>query len=255
VIKPNLYSKKLRFLLVLIPFVLLTTVAVSYTHTKQNNLKNIDTVCISDTQEIVESSIDDWVIDKNSESAVTKDNIKLGVKYVFPTNNKLTVTFKCLPKEGRYRSSLKIKQISAQRIALPNDLSPQGMYAYDLTSNMVNGSFKYDVTMPTFQGSEPKVLYFENPKDITIIESDMIALGPGDGLLTISGVNHFSIITLYAESRYYSHETDTFPVYAPAVYMRATSLEWPYQYRIMVKDSTGAIVASSAYSTVLRGIT
>src|SRR4030043_794935 len=70
--------------------------------------KQIEKVCLTDEQ-IVSSTNEDWEINTGEDWSKTKEAVKLGVKYVYPQENKVTVTFKCLPKDGT--TPLKIQKI------------------------------------------------------------------------------------------------------------------------------------------------
>lgn len=60
----------------------------------------VEKVCLAEGQEIKDTTNDNWEINLNEDWSQTKESVKLGVKYVFPQENKVSVTFKCLPKEG-----------------------------------------------------------------------------------------------------------------------------------------------------------
>jgi len=62
--------------------------------------KEIERVCLAEGQEIIETNNESWEINLEEGWAKTKEPVKLGVKYLFPQENKVSVTFKCLPKDG-----------------------------------------------------------------------------------------------------------------------------------------------------------
>ena len=115
-------------------------------------------ICLTD-QEIKPSSIDDWNFDEKTGIAETKDPVKLGVKYQFPGEDKMSVTFTCLPETT---TSLKIERIKISDLKLPEGTTALGEYAYDVTTGMDNGSFEYDITLPKPEDKKVNVVYLEN---------------------------------------------------------------------------------------------
>ncbi len=122
-----------------------------------------------------------WVINTASGIAETKEPVKLGFTYAFPLNDKVQVTFKCLPTDAASLSTLKIQQFAANTLDLPEDVLVVGDYAYDITTDMNNGDFKYDLTLPKAEAVSSEIVYIE--KDINIAQS--VALQEND-LKTIS---------------------------------------------------------------------
>ena len=118
-------------------------------------------ICLTD-QEIKPSSIDDWNFDEKTGIAETKDPVKLGVKYQFPGEDKMSVTFTCLPETT---TSLKIERIKISDLKLPEGTTALGEYAYDVTTGMDNGSFEYDITLPKPEDKKVNVVYLEKSAD------------------------------------------------------------------------------------------
>ncbi len=104
-----------------------------------------------------------WKIDSATGMAETKEVVKLGMKYVFPQNNNVSVTFNCLPKDESLRTTLKIQQIKTADLKLPSDMTNVGEYAYDITTGMEDGTFNYDVTLPKAGDGDSSVSYIEKP--------------------------------------------------------------------------------------------
>ena len=120
----------------------------------------IEKACLTEGQEIKDSINEDWEINLEEDWAQTKEQVKLGVKYVFPQENKVSVTFKCLPQEGT--ASLKIEKIKISDLNLPEEVNPYGEWAYDITTDMENGTFEYDITLPKPENQIAEVSYMED---------------------------------------------------------------------------------------------
>ncbi|MDA3815101.1 MAG: Ig-like domain repeat protein, partial [Patescibacteria group bacterium] len=105
---------------------------------------------------------------KDGDKAVTNDPVELNKKYVAPQNDQVTVTFTKLPDESGILSieevTLTDKQV-AQLGAFSNK-------AYDITSDMENGSFEYDLSLPKpDESDEIQVKYAEEESDFDKAET------------------------------------------------------------------------------------
>jgi len=116
-------------------------------------------ICLAEGSDIVSSDRSDWSVD--GDTAETKNKVELGVKYVFPLDSKVSVTFMCLPASGDERTPLKIQQINSSDINLPNDVTAATEYAYDITTGMKNGDFEYDLSLPRGDAEDVQVSYIE----------------------------------------------------------------------------------------------
>jgi LPXTG-motif cell wall-anchored protein len=116
--------------------------------------------CLATDADIKTSGESDWNVD--GDSAKTKDNVKLGIRYEFPGNKEVSITFTCLPKDESKLSSLKIEQIASDKIDLPEGVFAATDFAYDITTDgMDNGDFEYDLTLPKSEFSGAEVKYIE----------------------------------------------------------------------------------------------
>ena len=112
----------------------------------------VATVAPTETQatpaqnESIPTSIDKilpkWNVDGNK--ATTNVAVALGKTYVAPQNDQVTVTFTKLPKDA---GKLSIEEItlSDEQVASLHALSNK---AYDITSDMADGTFAYTMTLP-----------------------------------------------------------------------------------------------------------
>ncbi|HOA18354.1 MAG TPA: VWA domain-containing protein, partial [bacterium] len=164
----------------------------------------IEQVCLSEGTEIINSTNDDWNIDSENGYAETKDPVKLGVKYIFPEEKDVTLTFKCLPVNEEDRSILKIQKVKVEDLNLPDEFKTDAEYAYDITTEMEDGSFEYDLTLPKPEGVEAEVSYVEknieevisekiSSEDIISVEEENIDQEQNDKKVKISELDHFTI--------------------------------------------------------------
>lgn len=184
----------------------------------------IEKICLTDGQEIKDSVNEGWNIDDEKGIAETKEEVKLGVKYIFPLENKVSVTFKCLPKDESLRTTLKIQQIKVSDLKLPEGTNPYGEYAYDITTGMSDGTFEYDITLPKPEDRAAEVSYIEKTaeeiknqpeplKDDELKPVDEEKLNQEGDKLSVRGLDHFTIFivddgdTNYSDNGWSSHGT------------------------------------------------
>ncbi len=136
--------------------------------------------CLADGAKIVNSSSDEWIVDSEKGYAETKEPVKLGVKYIFPEEEGVSVTFSCLPKNIDDRSVLRIQEVKVSDLNLPEEFKTDAEFAYDITTDMVNGEFEYDLTLPKPEGVEADVIYIEKSLEEVTTEK----INKGD-LLTV----------------------------------------------------------------------
>jgi len=155
----------------------------------------VEKVYLSNSQTIIDTVGADWDINDVNGSAETKEAVKLGVKYIFPLNDKVTVTFKSLPTNESLRTTIKIVKVKVSDLNLPDNMSPYGEYAYDITTDMADGSFDYDLTLPKPDGQSVDVAYMENTDStpLTIAGNQTSQEG---GTVKASDINHFTIFVV-----------------------------------------------------------
>jgi len=120
--------------------------------------------CSTDQDSVRDSVALDWNYNQTDDFYETREKVKLGVKYIFPQENNVTVTFKCLPEDESLRTNLKIKKIKTSDLKLP-DTTNVSEYAYDITTGMFDGDFKYDITLPKSSDSKAEISYIEKSLD------------------------------------------------------------------------------------------
>lgn len=175
--------------------------------TEEATAEEIEKECSADGADITDYVKEDWELDEESGYYVTKEDVKLGVKYIFPDEEKVTVTFSCLPKDESYRSELRIQQVALDDLILPDDISTSAQYAFDITTDMKEGTFEYDITLPKPEGVEAEVSYIEGEiKDIAkkeITEEDVVEVSVEDidqkkdeGEIAVQDLGHFTIFVV-----------------------------------------------------------
>ncbi len=165
--------------------------------------------CIAPDTERLTSGDTLWDVDEEQQLAETNSAVTLGAVYQFPLDDKISVTFTCLPKDESARTSLKIQQIAVEELALPDTVKTDSKYAYDITTDMENGSFKYELTLPKEEGAEVEVQYIEKTLDEAKqeVKADEVKLvEPNESVkieqvaekkdVTVSGLDHFTIFVV-----------------------------------------------------------
>lgn len=164
--------------------------------------------CLEDEAQIKNSEKEDWKIEKEKGIAETKDVVELGVKYIFPLDEKISVTFSCLPKDPEKREVLRIEKISASEIDLPEGILVAGDFAYDVTTEMENGDFEYEITLPKTENVDAQVSYIEkSAKEVTNeeIEADDLKeikkdkINQEKEIVKISELDHFTVFLTIVE--------------------------------------------------------
>ena len=122
-------------------------------------------ICLTDQDSIRDSIALDWNYNSVDDFYETRERVQLGVKYIFPQENNVTVTFKCLPEDESLRTNLKIKKVKTSDLKLPENINNVGEYAYDITTGMFDGDFKYDITLPKSSDSTAEISYIEKSLD------------------------------------------------------------------------------------------
>lgn len=183
----------------------------------------VEKVCLTNGQEIKDSTSDNWEINLEEGWSQTKEPVKLGVKYLFPQENKVSVTFKRLPKDESLRTTLKIQQVKVSDLKLPEGTNPYGEYAYDITTGMANGTFEYDITLPKPENKTAEVSYIEKSaeeiksqteplKEDELKPVDEGKLNQEGDKVTVEGLDHFTVFvviddgdTNYSDNGWNSH--------------------------------------------------
>ena len=201
----------------------------------------VEKICLTN-EEIKDTINEDWNINTEKGFSETKEKVKLGVKYVFPQENKVSVTFKCLPKEESLRTTLKIEKVKVSDLNLPEGFNPYGEFAYDITTGMTDGDFEYDVTLPTAPDQDSEISYIEKTadeaKNQTEIKTDEIKTieegktsQEGDQIKA-TGVDHFTIFIITTGSDFSTSKSSY--AQGETVYLSAGDLDPTYYYKMAI---------------------
>ncbi len=165
--------------------------------------KTIDPIitqdCLTSSENITDSLSIDWNYDQEKDLYETKEKVKLGVKYIFPQDNNVTVTFKCLPTNESLLSTLKIKRVKTSDLNLPDSATNVGEYAYDITTDMMDGIFKYDITLPKTSDNNAGIAYIEKSIDaakLGVLDSEIKSVSDTEqhtDKVIGKEINHFTI--------------------------------------------------------------
>ena len=138
-----------------------------------------------------ERVIPEWVADGNKQT--TGSSVVLGKKYVAPQNNQVTVTFTKLP-ENAGKLSIEEITLSDEQVASLHALSNK---AYDITSDMADGTFAYTMTLP--KPKDQKNVQIKFAENVAGLESAS-TVPSGDVKTKTDSVsatlNHFTVYTV-----------------------------------------------------------
>jgi len=144
---------------------------------------------------------------KDGDKATTNEAVELERTYVAPQNDQVSVIFTKLPEKA---GKLSIEEItlSDEQVALLGALSNK---AYDITSDMADGSFEYTMTLPTKDNADPKkvnIVYVENVSELsdaskikTVDEKEnAVSVDSNKDEVKIEALDHFTIyIATYSD--------------------------------------------------------
>lgn len=144
-----------------------------------------------------EATNTNFVVDANGIATI--DTVALGVTYTAPQNSQVQVTFTQLPEVPG--------SLSIQEVLLTDEqveqLGALSNVAYDITSNMANGTFSYDLKLPLPEGvaDEAQVVFAETAADLAAgaveaVATDKIEVASEDQTVAVSALDHFTIFVV-----------------------------------------------------------
>jgi LPXTG-motif cell wall-anchored protein len=220
-----------------------------------DNVPVAEKTCLADGASIKTSDANDW--DVTGDIAKTRNDVKLGVKYEFPGNKDVSITFTCLPTDPAKLSTLKIEQIKSSDINLPEGVSAATDYAYDVTTTMKDGDFKYDLTLPKSDKANADINYIEKTaeeaknqditvSDLKLVDDTKIKTETND--VKVTELDHFTIfIATYADFGLTTSETTY--LQGDIVYTNSTSLTSNKYYKVDIIEQNGTTRHSAAACT------
>lgn len=126
----------------------------------------------------------------HGDTAITYENVELGKVYVAPQDSRVKLIFTKLPE---VTSKLTIEKIilTQEEIDVTGAISE---VAYDITTDMENGTFEYDLELPSSKDNV-KIVYVEEREDIftNLQEVDNEIIKKKD-TVKIRKVDHFTIV-------------------------------------------------------------
>ncbi|MBI3290205.1 lamin tail domain-containing protein [Candidatus Microgenomates bacterium] len=112
--------------------------------------------------------------------AYTTENLQLGTTYHFPPNEKVSVTFTKLPEGSG--------TVTVKEYDVPQTVENAGSKDYEITSSMPNGSFSFDLTLPTNDPNK-KVLTSEDGQNYDEVSNETVT---ASDVVTIKGITHLT---------------------------------------------------------------
>lgn len=137
----------------------------------------------------------EWQVSDDGKTAEIGP-VEKGVTYKAPQDKDVTVTFTKLPDNP---GNLKIEEITLTDEEMVS-LGALSNKAYDITSSMENGTFKYDLTLPKPENVDVQIAYTEKsadelekiePEDLKVIDEDKIDVN--EDTIEANGIDHFTI--------------------------------------------------------------
>jgi|GEM_PF-1679506 len=147
--------------------------------------------------DLADRVIEDLVVPLTPEpsNATYVEKVELGVTYSYEGNDQVQVTFTSLPETP---GSLSIEEVTLTDEQV-EALGAVSAIAYDITSNMENGSFAYDLKLPVPEGLETvsQVVYAESVDHIedgvTAVEEENVEVSTSEDTVTVTQLDHFTI--------------------------------------------------------------
>ena len=165
---------------------------------------NVDT---SDEAPKVLDQKPEWQMSENGKKAEIGP-VELGVTYRAPQNKDVSVTFTKLPEES---GNLVIEEITLTDEQVTS-LGALSNTAYDITSDMKNGTFEYDLTLPKPEKIEDVVVKYAEDKDKLDEAKTVEKVNTKDDKIEAEDLDHFTVFvvvddgdTNYSDNGWSSH--------------------------------------------------
>lgn len=129
----------------------------------------------------------------DSNGAYTTETLRLGTTYKFPPNEKVSLTFTKLPENP---GTVTVKEHEA-----PGTVENAGSKDYEITSSMPNGSFSFDLTLPTNDPTK-KVLTSDDGQNYDVVSNETVV---SSDVVTIKGITHLTHFVVADETADFNH--------------------------------------------------
>ncbi|MFA5634004.1 MAG: choice-of-anchor K domain-containing protein [Candidatus Dojkabacteria bacterium] len=127
----------------------------------EEEIKEEEAVVNPEGEKLLKDTMSYPVWDVHGDTAITYENVELGKLYTAPQDSRVRVIFTKLPEVS---SKLTIEKIilTQEEIDITGAISN---IAYDITTDMENGTFEYDLELPSTE-DDVKIVYVEEREDI-----------------------------------------------------------------------------------------
>ncbi|OGY31518.1 MAG: hypothetical protein A3C02_00750 [Candidatus Andersenbacteria bacterium RIFCSPHIGHO2_02_FULL_45_11] len=137
-----------------------------------------------------------WNITSNG-AAITKESVSVHATYTAPQNSAVKVKFTKLPDTP---GTLTIKEVKLTEDE-QKQLGAVSDTAYDITSTMENGSFRYNLTLPKpSNAKDVTVKYAETRGELDNAQDVTQKATQEESTVTITGLDHFTIFAVSADT-------------------------------------------------------
>ena len=184
-------SNQILNVFVLLPFLAQTFVTPLFALDELIPETQVD-IPIDTSEDILDEGISDpiWIVE--GDMASTNSVVVLGNVYTAPQNESVSLTFTKLPEEKGYLTINEIT-LTEEEVDATNAVSN---IAYDISTDMVDGTYEYDLTLPTTE-EDISVVYAESREEIlsntTEVNEDLMV---EDGKVEIKGLDHFTVFVV-----------------------------------------------------------
>lgn len=168
-----------------------------YYFTLKNNETNI--VKQGDSTQFDLTDEENNLLENKKISDWTFENVELNKEYTAPQNSGVKLTFTKLPSIS---GNIKIEEITLtpEQIKQTGSLSDK---AYDITSDMVDGTFSYNLSLPIPESSKGKgvsVKFAEELSSINTAKNIENSVSNTDTSVSVKSLDHFTIFVVTTSS-------------------------------------------------------
>lgn len=185
-------------------------------------LNNIDT-------QVLGSTVSNWTFEK----------VELNKTYTAPQNDQVKITFTKLPEIS---GNIKIEEITLTEDQIKQTGSVSNK-AYDITSDMVDGTFAYNLSLPIPESSKDKIVEIKFVEDIYEIDSaqkvDLVT--KTDDTVLAKNLDHFTVFFAVVKTTDKNLVEKEIFKKGETVYINTLVLDLS-KTRIIIKNSNGDIV-------------
>jgi len=150
---------------------------------------------VIEPEEVIKEALPIPLWDINGDSATTYDVVKLGETYIAPQNSRVRIIFTKLPENP---STISIEEITLTQEEIEATGAVSDM-AYDIKTDMLDGTFEYDLTLPNIE-ENTKVVYVEERVDLftDVKEVTNEIISDSEDTIKIKELDHFTIFFVSA---------------------------------------------------------